>query len=176
MYEIHPVHTAIWSISTQNENHKLEDRVRSVYHYETIAFNAYTKSEIINILKKRADVGFYSGVMGARVLNRIALHASDLRNGIELLRRAALVAEQNASRFISEAHAVKAVEQLKKEKPEIKKIVLSSEEEIVLEILKTKNQYESGELFDVVCKKKKIGYTTFYRFLKSLESKNKITI
>lgn len=174
-YEVFPVHTAIWSISTQNGNHKLEDRVRSIYQYETVNFSPYTKKELFTILKSRAETGLYDNVISPRLIENLAQHAQDLRHCIELLRKAVLNAESDASRSVRESHVNRALKQLSKEKPSLKKITLSREEELILEILSQKD-HESGALFDALCKKKKIGYTSFYRFLKSLEGKNKITI
>ncbi len=175
-YEVHPVHTAVWSISTQNDNHKLEDRVRSVHQHETISFHPYSKSEMVSILKNRADAGFYPNVMNKSIVEILACHAQDVRHGIELLRKAAMNAEGDASRVVREAHAQKAIEQLKKEKPVLKKMTFSEDEELILSVLGQKKECESGALFGLVCRKKKIGYTTFYRHLKSLEGKNKVVV
>lgn len=175
-YEAHPVHTAVWTISTEDENYRLDDRVRSIYQSETVRFAPYTKKEMAAILQARADLGLYPNVIAKPLIARLAAAATDLRHAIELLKRAVLAAEADASRQVAERHVSHAIEQLTKEKPALKPVVLSADEQRVLRIVEKRVALESGALFREACREKDMGYTSFYRIVKSLEAKNKIVV
>ncbi|MFC2143702.1 ORC1-type DNA replication protein [Candidatus Aenigmatarchaeota archaeon] len=172
-HEVHPVHTAVWTISTTNDNHRLDDKVRSMFRYETIRYEPYNPKEIFSILKNRVELGLCSEVMSQALIRKITAEAQDLRHGIELIRKSVLLAERDAKKRISGDHVKDVIEQLKPS--EIKKQKLSKDDKLVLDLLK-KGEQESGKLFELVIKRKKIGYTTFHRTLKKLESMKRIKV
>lgn len=64
--------------------------MQSVFHSEEIQFPPYDEEEIRAILRERAKVGFYPGVLPVEMLDFIVaqtMRSGDLRVGLDLLRR-----------------------------------------------------------------------------------------
>jgi len=151
----------------------LDPRVASVFQPEEIPFPLYSREETKDILSRRAQLGFYPGVISEEVLETIVdltEKSGDLRVGIDLLKRAGLSAEKRASKSISIqdvessyersrlvhlAHALKSLKQ-----DEIKMLRLAAEHE----------GSRAGELYDLFYKETGAGYTRFHEILNKLDA------
>jgi cell division control protein 6 len=174
-HEVFPgAKSAVFGIlSDVDFNFKLDIKVSSIFRPQEIFFQPYTYNEIESILKNRAKFGFFPGVISDEVLGKVAKYAfdqADLRVGIELLRKSALIAESEASRKIKEEHVEKAYggSRLVNLRHLLKS--LSPEETGVIEILADMGKIDSGELYETFKQKTGQSYTKFYRILDKLES------
>jgi cell division control protein 6 len=174
-HELYPgVKTAIIGVLSDVEfNYKLDIRVSSVYKPREIFFQPYSLEAIKEILKDRAKVGFYPGVISDEVLALVANHAferGDLRVGIELLRMSALNAEAEASRRIEAKHVEDAL--INSRLINLAHILstLSEEELKLMKMIAEAGRMNSGELYEVYKGKTKQSYTKFYRSLDKLEA------
>jgi len=154
-HESYSVKTGMWIVSLSPFS--MSRPVRTIFHPVSVQFPNYTKIEILDILKTRAEYGLYEGVVSDKVLERIAEHSAraDLRTGIEMLKLSALEAESRSSSEISE--------------DDVKKVALSigSSFEEMLECIG--DGCESGELYKRYKKKAQVSYATFYRILGRME-------
>ncbi|MFH0832787.1 MAG: ORC1-type DNA replication protein [Candidatus Aenigmatarchaeota archaeon] len=162
---------AVFAVMPENAMHKLDGRVRSVFQPQQISFPLYNAGEIFDILKGRAEIGFYPNVISDDIIRKIATIAfrkNDSRFGIELLKQSAMTAEKNSSRkigIIDVDNALKAMMPLRAER--------SNDEEAILNSL-AKGPMKSGELYDSL--KNKMSYSGLYRTLKKLKEANLIEI
>ncbi|MFA5259060.1 MAG: ORC1-type DNA replication protein [Candidatus Pacearchaeota archaeon] len=172
--EVYPgVKVGILAVLSEKEKYIIEDKSASVFRPRIIEYFLYEEEEILEILKIRAKIGFYPGVVNEDILRIIANHAleQDLRFGIELLRQSAIEAECKSERKILESHVEKAFSSiLKKVKPGKE---IDEKEKTILDILAVKN-YNSGELYKLANKKLKFSYSSFYRIIEKLEKKKLI--
>ncbi len=154
-------------------NYKLDPKVASIYKPREIFFQPYTKAEITEILKGRVRLGFFPGVIDDAAINKIAAYAyeqGDLRVGIEALRVSALIAESEASRKITESHAMKAYSQSRDLNLKTTLDSLADAELAIITALVDKGEIDSGGLYEVVKEKGIDSYSTFYRVLGKLET------
>jgi len=96
-----------------NFSKELDPSVMSVFRPMEIVFPPYTREEIHGILKERAVRGFYPGALPGSVLDDIADRAAscgDLRVGLDLLRRAAMLADREGAKAIGTPHVDAAFE------------------------------------------------------------------
>lgn len=92
---------------------ELDASVMSVFRPMEIVFPSYTCDEIHSILQERAIRAFYPGALSGQVLDDIADRAvscGDLRVGLDLLRRAAMLADREGLKAISTQHVDAAFE------------------------------------------------------------------
>ncbi len=174
-HEVFPgAKTAVFGIlSDVGFSYKLDVKVSSTFRPQEIFFQPYTRSEIVSILKDRAKYGFFPGVISDKVIEAIAEYAfsqADLRVGIELLRKSALIAESEASRKIKEEHVKKAYGDARLVNLEYLLKSLNPEEKELVRLLAESKKAYSGELYEAFKKKTKLSYTKFYRILDKLES------
>ncbi|MCX8207144.1 MAG: ORC1-type DNA replication protein [Methanothrix sp.] len=154
----------------------LDPRVESVFRPEEIMFPHYKRDEIFAILSRRAQLGFYPGVLSQEVLDVVvdltAESGGDLRVGIDLLKRAGLEAERRASRSISEDDVRKAFGSSRFLHLEHAIRSLSSDERSLLRIIAEQpdGKAQSGELYSIYHEIAPAGYTKFYEILKRLEA------
>lgn len=164
-HEAYNVKTAVWSISTKNESHKLEDKVRSVFQPTDVRFNPYKQNEIYQILKNRVDIGLYPSVLSETLLKRIVDLSSDLRHGIEVIRKAVLNAESSGLRSVKHEHIGITPGAEQKGESTLEKDIL-----VALE----KGEKESGQLFRSL--RSQISYSRFYRTIEKLNKKGYIDV
>ncbi|MHA1596677.1 MAG: ORC1-type DNA replication protein [Candidatus Asgardarchaeia archaeon] len=90
----------------------LDPRVLSSLSEEEIVFPPYTASELKDILKERAELGFFEGVLEPAVINLCAALAArehgDARRALDLLRVAGELAEREGSPKVLERHVREA--------------------------------------------------------------------
>lgn len=154
-------------------NFKLDAKVRSIFKPHEIFFPPYKYNEIFEILRDRAKLGLYPGVISDDLIEKIATYTfehGDLRLGIELIRVSALIAESEGSRKITESHVEKAYEKTKNISLNAVLDSLSKEERILVELIPKNCEITSGELYKLFKEKTKLSYTKFYRILDKLEA------
>lgn len=161
-------------VSDVDFRYKLDPKVASVYNPREIFFRPYKRSEMLDILGKRAQLGFYPGVIGEEALERLVEHAfsdGDLRLGIELSRSSAMVAEEDSSKEIEVGHVEQAYASSRN--ANLRHLIepLEKDEKLLLTTLAALDgEAESGALYDAYKVKAKVSYTTFYRILDKLEA------
>ncbi|MBI4362144.1 MAG: ORC1-type DNA replication protein [Euryarchaeota archaeon] len=157
--------------SGEQFEYPLDPRVYSVFMPEEVRFDRYTRDQVHDILASRAREGFYPGVAGPEIIDRVADIAAatgDLRIGIDLLRRAALQAERQARRRIAPEDLETAHEKSRKVHLTMLLGGLRKEEKTLLKHI-CENEAKAGELQQKFEKETKLGYTTFHETLKRLE-------
>jgi len=153
----------------------LDDRVRSSLQASTIAFEQYTSAELKEVLNERAKYAFNSNALEADVVALCAAHAAksggDARVAIDVLLKAARLAEKENAKQVQVKHVRAAFMQEKPVKIEITSN-FSGPEQAVMDFLK-EEEVESGELYANL--EKKFAERTLRQALSSLEEKKLIT-
>ncbi len=93
----------------------LDERIRSRFLPQELEFRAYSKEEILDIMRERRKFAFYQDTWSreaAEILDEKTAELGDVRAGIQLMREAGLAAEEKASRIVMEEHALSAVKKL----------------------------------------------------------------
>lgn len=150
---------------------RLEARVASSFVAREVYFRPYTRDEIREILRRRAQLGFAPGALAVDALEAVVDLAEehDLRYGIELLRECGEVAEEENSREIRQEHVKRAGERLHAaERYDIPRGC-----EAILQVLDEEKGRCMGEVYSLV--REEVGsYSTFKRRVKELERLGKI--
>ncbi|MFH1433033.1 MAG: AAA family ATPase [archaeon] len=99
-------------ICISNDEYALADvdaRIKSSLSLERLEFKAYTVNEMCDILEDRVNLSFAPGAVSPDVLKIAALQAEgDVRVGLEILRKAALFAEDEGLKKITKEHVIRA--------------------------------------------------------------------
>jgi len=155
----------------------VDARVASVFRPTELYFPPYGEAEVHEILKARVMQGFFPGVISEEQIDRVvqqALKAGDLRVGLDILKRAALNAERDARRQITNddidmayevsryLHLTHTIRTLNKEERKI----LQAFAEFNLE----GKEMHAGGVYNTVHETIGIGYTRFYEILKKMEA------
>jgi len=145
----------------------VEPRIRSSLDAEEIKFKSYSLEEMKSILKKRCEDAFRPGVVQEGVVLLCANHAvnrgGDVRVGLECLRKAAKVCEEEGGSKVTVEHVKKILLGVKSVKVQImqdrlegvdKNIVelLSKEKEIIFSKLNSKYNKSYEQLSDTSLK------------------------
>ena len=156
---------------------ELDVRVTSVFSPTEVYFPPYSHDETFQILKERVMQGLYPGVLSEALLEVVVDHTlrtGDMRVGIDMIKRATMNAEKDAKREISQEHIHEAykisrflhlkysVLSLRREEKELLKILI--------ELSQSDEQLTSGEVYLIVKKKLKLGYTVYYEALRKLDN------
>lgn len=174
-YEEYPtVKTSIFAILSDLEfKYAFDKNVNTVFIPQEITFPPYSYSEVEDILKKRADVGFFPTVLNQDILEKIAMYTydkGDLRIGINLLKSCGNIAEADASREILEEHFNQAVDSLVSINiSETIKSLKDIERSLLRIVANFDEILTAGKLFDLLKEKENISYATFNRTLDKLE-------
>lgn len=150
----------------------LDLKARSVYNPERIHFPPYRREEIREILSVRIKYGLYDGVLPASLLEQIVDKTSvqgDLRVGLDLIRRSACLAEQEASRGIRKEHVEKAFGEMPK--VNLKKTIdsLDEQEKSLLLFLTSTGETSSGRIFEKYGRQNPIGIKKYNEIVDKLE-------
>ena len=152
----------------------LDPRVMSVFLPEEIYFPLYTRDELRDILEDRVRHGYYANVVPAGVLDMVidvVEESSDLRVGIDVLRKAGLQAEINARKHIvaddvthsSErsrlVHLTYSVRSLRPEERDLLRLIAEEADKV-----------KAGELYKKFNEETHLGYTRFYDIVSKLDS------
>jgi cell division control protein 6 len=160
-------------LSEPTLNYVLDPRVASVFQAEEVIFPLYTKSEIIDILSRRVQMGFYPKVITEDILDTVADYtekAGDLRVGIDLLKRAGLSAEKRASKSISSEDVASSFERSRLVHLTYALKSLKEDEQKVLRLAAEQESSRAGELFKRFHTETGAGYTRFHEILNKLDA------
>ncbi|MEM1672081.1 MAG: ORC1-type DNA replication protein [Archaeoglobaceae archaeon] len=151
---------------------KLDPFTGSIFHYTEILYPIYDYSEIREILRLRAKLGFYENCIEDDAFERVvelAHRSGDVRYGIFLLKTAGMIAESRRSDKITLEDVERANEG--ESIPFLVKILsaLNSEERAVLRIVYSHNEISTGELYELICREVRMSYRKFYNVLEKLE-------
>ena len=174
-YEEYPgVKTSIFAILSDLEfKYAFDKNVNTVFIPQEITFPLYSYSEIEDILKNRAEAGFFPEVLSDEVLEQVAMYTyenGDLRTGINLLKSCGNIAEADASREITLEHFEKAIDSLVSiNVSETIKSLNDVEKNLLKIIADYDGIYTAGELTELFKQKTGSSYASFNRALDKLE-------
>jgi len=118
----------------------VEPRIKSSLDTEEIKFKGYSLQEMKNILKKRCEDVFRLGVVQEGVVLLCANHAvnrgGDVRVGLECLRRAAKVCEDQGDDKLRVEHVKKILSDVKSVKLQIMQDRVEGIDKNIVELLK----------------------------------------
>ncbi len=162
---------------------EVDARVYSVFRPTDIYFNPYTEDEIRNILHERILQGLYSGVVKEKLLDIVVeqtMKSGDLRVGIDLLKRAALNAENDARKSLNRDDICRAYEISKYQHLTFSVRTLKDEEKTLLkhlaEVALEGQEMTTGSLFKSAKKSMKIGYTRYYWMINKFDGMRLINL
>ena len=150
-----------------------DPRVGSVFQAEEVSFLLYSMEEIRDILKRRADLGFYPGVVSSEIIDKISElteRTGDLRVGIDLLKRGGMEAERRASRSISSEDIDRAYERSRLVHLSSALKPLRKEELLLLAIAAEMETSKAGDLYKRFQASTGAGYTRFHEILNKLDA------
>lgn len=174
-YEEFPgVNTGLFAILSDLEfKYALDKNVNTVFIPQEIVFQPYTRSELYEILSKRAKYGFYEGVISKDILEEITdytLDSGDLRVGIDLLKVCGNIAEAHASPKITEEFLEEAKEkQISVNLIETYKSLSDVERQLLKIVANSDEVLTAGELSEKFKESTGLSYATFNRTLDKLE-------
>ena len=164
---------------------ELDPSVMSVFRPMEIIFPSYSREEIHSILKERATRAFYPGALPGPVLDDIADRASscgDLRVGLDLLRRAAMLADQEGLKAIGTQHVEAAFEFSKYVQMEhLAGMLNESELSLLAHIARLifqdpDSSLTTGMLFESAQLEMPISYTSFYKRIRKFDEMRLINV
>ncbi|MFH1055070.1 MAG: ORC1-type DNA replication protein [Candidatus Altiarchaeota archaeon] len=152
---------------------QLEAKTASVYNPVKVYFPPYSMKEVSDILGTREKYGLYDGVLPSDAFEYIiekTFNAGDLRVGIDLIRRSALLAEKDASKKVTMEHVELAYER-ESRTTNIKKTVESLDklEKTLLSIILESDGLKSGEAYEKLRKKDGTGVKKYNQLTAKLE-------
>ncbi len=154
---------------------QLSEKARSVFNPSLIHFRPYSWREVRDILEYRVRYGFYRDVVPEEVLESvvdITHEKGDLRLGIDLLRRSALLAENDSSRTIREEYLTEAFSRISS--PKARRGKLSSDEGKLLQVIEGNNNMSSGRIYELFREGTGSGIKRYNQLIKELERKKLI--
>lgn len=150
---------------------KLDDRVKSRYVFESIEFPDYTKKDIVEILKQRAEICLKAGCISDNNLGLIADKAAgNARTAIQTLRIAAEKAEYDASEKITLELITAGFEEAEEKEKELLLGGLNADQKLIYDIAKKNPGKLSTELFERYMKKaeKPVADRTFRKYVEEM--------
>jgi cell division control protein 6 len=151
--------------------HSLDASVGSIFHADEIYFPLYSRGEIEDILRSRAEMGFYEGSLTDEAFEKVVelTHtSSDLRLGLFLLKLSGLEAERRASRKIEIEDVERAYSKGKSLFLDKSLSALKKDERKLLEIIYKSNVETSGDIYEIV--RGEMYYEKFNEILRKLEN------
>ncbi|MCK4270043.1 MAG: ORC1-type DNA replication protein [Methanogenium sp.] len=162
---------------------EVDARVYSVFRPTDIYFSPYTEDEVRNILHERILQGLYSGVVTEKMLDIVVeqtMKSGDLRVGIDLLKRAALNAENDARKCLNRDDICRAYEISKYLHLTFTVRTLKDEEKVLLkhlaEVALEEQEMTTGSVFKSAKKSMKIGYTRYYWMINKFDEMRLINL
>ncbi len=129
---------------------KLEPRILSSLSPNEVEFKPYTLLEMKDILNERCNLAFKEPVEEGVVLlcaNHAITRGGDVRIGLECLRKASRIAEQQESERLKVEHVKAVLKDVKAVKMQIMKDNLEGVEKNIVEILSDGKTYTSTQLW-----------------------------
>jgi cell division control protein 6 len=154
-------------------NYVFDPRVGSVFQAEEVSFPLYSIGEIRDILERRAQLGFYPGVVSEEILDLVSdltERAGDLRVGIDLLKRAGMEAERSASRTISKEDVDRAYGRSRLVHLSSALKPLRDDELLLLGLAAEMETSKAGDLYEKFKDATGSGYTRFHEILNKLDA------
>ncbi len=151
---------------------ELDSRVQSVFRPEEVYFPIYDVPEIVDILWGRVERGFHDGVVGTPEIDRVAeltADNSDLRVGIDLLRRAGLNAEMRASRTVNVEDVDRAYDKSKYVHLSRSLRGLSDTERSLVEVIAEHDGERAGDVYEAFREETGLGYTRYSEIVNKLD-------
>lgn|SRR3989338_1204319 len=157
----------------------MDDRIKSRLMAEIIEFKPYNYDETLGILRQRIEYAFYPNVWNNDAFELIAKKTADLldiRAGLYLMKEAGRIAEDKSSRKIILEHAQQALNKI--DEFMIKKPSgLASDDQLILELVKSNSGKKIGELFRIYQNNGgNLVYKTFQRKIDRLQKNKFITV
>ena len=157
---------------------EVDPRVSSVFRPTDIYFPPYDEEEIHEILSQRVRQGLYPGVLSDAMLDLVTeqtMKSADLRVGIDLLKRAALNAENDARRSVEMDDISRAYEVSKYLHLAASVRTLKDDEKTLLRIIAERSQaggdeMTAGDVHEAAKETMKIGYTRYYEMVKKFDA------
>ena len=174
-YEEYPgVKTSTFAILSDLEfKYAFDKNVNTVFIPQEITFPLYSYNEIESILRDRAKAGFFPGVLSDDILEQVAMRTyedGDLRVGIKLLHSCGNIAENDASREITQEHFDGAIGSLVSSNiDEAIKNLNDNEKELLRIIADFDGVCTAKELTELFKEKTGSSYASFNRALDKLE-------
>jgi len=151
----------------------LEPRIKSSLDIEELEFKPYTLQEMKDILQKRCEEAFRQPVEEGVVLlcaNHAISRGGDVRVGLECLRKASRIAEDENSDKITVKHVRQILSEVKSVKLNLMKEKLEGVEKNIVGLLEGK-ELTSNQLYDEYVKNfGKISSNALRKHVKHLES------
>ena len=151
---------------------QLDSRVQSVFRPEEIYFPVYDVPEIADILSERVKRGFYEGVVGTDVIDRVAeltAEPGDLRVGIDLLRRAGLNAEMRASTSVELEDVDAVYDQSKHVHLSHKLQGVGDSEAALIRVIAEHEGARAGDVYEAFTEETDLGYTRYSELINKLD-------
>ncbi len=149
----------------------LDPRIKSSLAPETLEFPKYTRDEMIDILRDRANLAFVPSAIDDVFIRIAAVGADgDARVGIEILRKAALSSEADGLPKIAKEHLIRAQKDARSLKAEQILAILTEHHKILYSIIREKGKISSPELFEAYKKTaaKPISGRTYRAYMEKL--------
>lgn len=128
--------------------HELEERVRSRLNPHTVFFPRYTRTNLLEILRYRAELALAENSWSHTALRRIASMAQgDARVAIRMLRRAAMLADHHQVDRITTTTLAEQIKAVKKTRETSILNNLTQDHRILYKIIKRNEQILSGDLW-----------------------------
>ncbi len=130
----------------------VEPRILSRLTTNDLHFKPYTMTEVSDIIKERISHAFKSGALSQPLINRISYEthkSEDIRVGLFLLLNAAKNAENNGRDKITKEDVDSAILKLAQFKIKTSLSKLTTEEQLVINIVSKRSNLISGELYNM---------------------------
>ncbi len=128
----------------------VDDRMRSRLFLAEIEFPQYSQSELIDIMRERAQYAFSPSTVSNRVLELIAAWAKgDARIALQTLRVAAMSADNKKREEITIDDLKEAFRSARKSKRDYVKSKLNEHQRFLLGTIEERKSIMSGELFEL---------------------------
>ncbi|MFC2162801.1 ORC1-type DNA replication protein [Candidatus Altiarchaeota archaeon] len=152
---------------------KLEAKTISVFNPVRVYFPPYDTGEVADILGRRVKYGLYDDVISKDHVEYIAGKTSavgDLRVGIDLIRRSALLAERDAARKVTKEHIDEAY-QNDSRNMQLKETIktLDDNEKRLLSVIMSLDGEKSGKIYDDMRGHTGVGIKKYNEIIKKLE-------
>ncbi|MBD3387609.1 MAG: ORC1-type DNA replication protein [Candidatus Altiarchaeales archaeon] len=151
----------------------LDSKSSSVFNPVKVYFPPYSTGEVEDILSARITYGLYDGVLSKGLFEYVVektVDAGDLRVGIDLIRRSALLAERDSSRKITSDHVELAYER-ESRRVNLERMIRSIDdvERALLRIIADSNGEVSGVIQDRLREATGTGVKKYNQMIGKLE-------
>lgn len=144
-------------VCISNDEHALlgvDARIKSSLALEWLEFKAYSVDEMYDILSDRANLAFVAGAVSSTVLRIAAVQANgDARVGLEILRKAALFAEDEGLKEVGKEHVVRAHKDAVSVKTRQIIESLGEHQKMLFSIVHEKGVVKSAEVWAAFCER-----------------------